>query len=258
MSRETKQRTTRAGIEYRFKIDAYTPQTMPMARLAEYMAALAALLGEPTAVHFKRIAPGSTVLIQTVDAEAAPKVRQRTSAVRRGDAPQEAQRAFKTINKFLRDDNAIGSLREKQTRGIVLRFPGRLEAEEKYTAVREFGSIDGIINRIGGRDETIHVSLNSEGRQISGCQTTRAIAKELGKHFFKSVRLFGRGRWSRDADGMWTLEDFKIESFQPLKEAPLSEALAELRAVKGEWGDDALNELKEIRHGPQGKGNGGH
>jgi len=72
------------------------------------------------------------------------------------------------------------------------------------------------------------------------------------------VRLVGRGRWSRDADGVWTLEDFKIESFQPLKDAPLSEALTELRAVKGEWGENALDELGDIRHGPRGKGNGGH
>ena len=149
------------------------------------MAELAALLGERTAVHFKRIAPGSTVLVQTVDAEAAPKVRQRTSAVRRGDAPQEALRAFKTLNKYLRDDNAVANLRETQTKGVVLKFPGRLEEEEKYTAVREFGSIDGVINRIGGRDETIHVSLDAEGKQISGCQTSRAIAKELGKHFLE-------------------------------------------------------------------------
>ena len=38
-----------AGAEYRFSIDAYTPATMPMARLAEYMAQLALILGEPGA-----------------------------------------------------------------------------------------------------------------------------------------------------------------------------------------------------------------
>ena len=52
MPRKQKPKTTRAGTEYRFKIDAYTPQTMPLVRLAEYMAELAQLLGEPTAVHF--------------------------------------------------------------------------------------------------------------------------------------------------------------------------------------------------------------
>ena len=259
MPRKPKPKTARAGIEYRFKIDAYTPQTMPMARLAEYMAELACLLGEPNAVHFKRLAPGSTVLVQTVEIEAVPKVRQRTSSVRRGDAPQEAVRAYRALNRFLRDDNAVGTLREKRkTSAIVLRFPGRLEAEEKYTSIREFGSIDGVINRIGGRDETIHVSIESDSRQISGCYTTRTIAKELGHLIFEPVRLSGRGKWSRDTEGVWTLEEFKIESFQPLTEAPLSEALKELRDIKADWGDDPLSELHAMRHGPEGKRNGGH
>ena len=76
----------RGGAEYRFKIDAYSPDTMPMSRLAQYMAELADLLGEQTAVHFKRITKGSTVLNATVDREAEPKVRDRVSSVRAGDA----------------------------------------------------------------------------------------------------------------------------------------------------------------------------
>ena len=78
MPRKPKNRP--AGTEYRFRIDAYSPETMPMARLAEYMAELALLLGEPSAVHFKRLARGSTVLVNSVDREAAPKVRQRAAS----------------------------------------------------------------------------------------------------------------------------------------------------------------------------------
>jgi hypothetical protein len=259
MPRKPKQRTVWAGVEYRFKIDAYKPETMPMARLAEYMAELAQLLGETSFVHFKRLTRGSTVLIQNIDREAAPKVRQRTSAVRRGDAPQDALRAFRTINKYLREDNGVGTLREhKGTTAVVLRFPGRLEPEERFAAVREYGSIDGTVNRLGGRDETIHLSLEMDGKQVSGCFTTKAVARELRHVMFDPVRLFGRGRWSRDADGNWTLEDFKVESFEPLNEAPLSQALTELRAIPTEWGDDAIGELRKIRHGPGGKRNGGH
>jgi hypothetical protein len=51
MPRKQKPKTGRAGTEYRFKIGAYTPQTMPMARLAEYMAELAVLLGEPSPIN---------------------------------------------------------------------------------------------------------------------------------------------------------------------------------------------------------------
>lgn len=246
------------GEEYRFKIDAFTPDTLPMARLAEYMAGLAELLGEPTAVHFKKLESGSTVLVQKIDREAVPKVRQRTSAVRRGDAPQDATRAFKAINKLLRDDNASGVLQLKKGTAVILRFPGRLETEEKFASIWQQGSIDGIINRIGGRDETIHVGLEMDGRHVSACSTTRAIAKELRHLLFEPVRLFGRGRWSRDNDGNWTLEDFRIESFQELNDAPLSDALKELRSIPVEWGEDAFSELNEIRKGQTGKRNGSH
>jgi hypothetical protein len=48
---KAKRSTTSAGAaEYRFRIDAFPRETMPMARLAEYMSRLAQLLGEPTYV----------------------------------------------------------------------------------------------------------------------------------------------------------------------------------------------------------------
>lgn len=258
MPRKPKERAAVGNAEYRFKIDVYSPETMPMARLAQYMGELAQLLGEPAAVHFKRLARGSTILVHSVDREAVPKVRQRASSVRRGDAPQDALRAFKTLNKLLREDNAVGFLREKGTSAVVLKFPGRLTPEEKFAAVRQHGSIDGVINRIGGKDETIHVSLEMDGQQISGCYTSRAIAKELGHVLFDPVRLFGRGKWNRDGDGNWSLDEFKIESFEPLKDVPLSQALKELHSIPTEWADESYDELKTIRHGPGHKRNGGH
>jgi hypothetical protein len=260
MPRVPKKRITKVGTEYRFRIDAYTPDTIPMSRLAEYMAELSRLLGERNAVHFRRLLRGSCVLVQRIDREAVPKVRERMIRVRAGDAPTDATRAYNTINKFLRDDNAIGVLRDKEAHGVVVRFPGREEAEEKFPSVRQHGSLDGIVVRVGGTDETVPVWLEAEDRQISGCFTTRAIAKQLGAKLFEPVRLHGQGRWSRDSDGAWSLVNFKIESFDPLEETPLSSALEQLRAIPAEWGDSAYDELGLIRHGPKGKGkrNGGH
>ena len=76
--------------EYRFHIDAFTPASLPMAHLAEYMAALAAFLGQRERVHFLRLEGGSTVLVQEIEVEAAPKVRERLEGVRRGDGPADA------------------------------------------------------------------------------------------------------------------------------------------------------------------------
>lgn len=249
---------TKGSAEYRFVIDAYTPDTMPMARLAEYMQELAQILGEPAAVHFKRLETGSTVLIHRVEREAVPKVRERVSSVRHGDGPRDAVRAYKQINRFLRDDNAIGELREKRGGAVIVKFPGREEAEEKFPSVRQHGFVDGKVIRVGGHDETVPVWLEAEDKQISGCYTTRAVAKQLGMKLFEQVRLFGTGRWSRDSEGAWTLLAFKIESFEPLDEAPLSDAITALRAIPTEWSDATLGELGVIRRGPGVKGNGGH
>jgi hypothetical protein len=53
--------------EYRLRIDAFTPETLPMSRLAEYMADLATLLGEQERVHFARLENGSTALVHTIE-----------------------------------------------------------------------------------------------------------------------------------------------------------------------------------------------
>lgn len=247
------------GSEYKFRIDAYSPDKIPMARLAEYMTQLAALLGERNSVHFRRLTKGSTNLHAKVDREAVPKVRDRVVAVRAGGAAGEPMRAFNALNKLLRDDNAIGVLRDNASHGaVIIRFPGREVAEEKFAAIRQQGSIDGIVTGIRGKDDTIHITLQSEGQQISGCETNRTIAKQLGAKLFEPVRLFGRGRWNRDADGVWTLAYFRVEGFDALDDAPLTSALAALRDIPTEWGDNAYSELKEMREGPGSKKNGGH
>jgi hypothetical protein len=245
-------------VEYGLKIDAYTPDTMPMARLAEYMTELAALLGQTNSVHFARLEDGSTELVHWVEREASPKVRARTTGVKLGEAPQSAMRAYRTLNKFLREDDAVGTLREKTaaTTNVVLLFPGRLEATEKIPIVRQQGSIDGIVNHMSGRDETVHVHLESDDKQVSVCTITRALAKQLRHHMWEPVRLFGRGTWSRDADGIWALKDFKIENFQTLQDEPLSAVLAKLREHPMDWIEDAYTELR--RGDPAEKENGGH
>jgi hypothetical protein len=258
MPRKPKTKGHGDGSVYRFKIDAYRPETMPMARLAQYMAELAVLLGEKSAVHFRRLTTGSTILNAKVDREAVPKVRDRVATVRARDGDGEPMRAFNSLNKLLRDDNAVGLLRDDAPSAIIVRFPGREIAEEKFASIRQQGSVDGIVTGIRGRDDSIHITIQSEGQQISGCETTRTIAKQLGAKLFEPVRLFGRGRWSRDADGVWTLQHFKIEGFDSLDDASLTSALAVLREIPAEWGDGAIGELMAMRRGPESKKNGGH
>lgn len=239
--------------EYRFRIDAYTPATIPMARLAEYMAQLAAVLGEPAAVHFDRLESGSTALVHRIEREAVPKVRFRTEGVRRGDAPRDALRAYRAINRLLREDNGVGTLTEPLS-GVVLNFPGREGARDADTVVKQDGTVGGRLMRVGGVERQVPVVLLSEGEQIVGCYADHRLAKRLAGHLFEQVRLHGAGRWRRDADGVWTLDHFRIRSFQVLRDVTLATALAELGEVTPAFGPGAYEELGVIRHGPPGEG----
>ena len=150
----------------------------------------------------------------------------------------------------------ISAEKNMSPHGVIVKFAGRELTEEKFPSVHQHGAIDGTVTGIRGKDETIHITLNSEGRQVSGCETNRTIAKQLGAKLYEPVRLFGRGRWSRDADGVWILEYFKIESFECLEDVPLMTALAALRSIPTKWDDNAYSELDAMRHG-KGKRNGG-
>lgn len=250
-------RPAKRGTELRFKIDAFTPRTLPMARLAEYITELACLLGERSHVHFLRVEEGSAAPVILVDHEAIPKVRERADAVRREDAPSEAIRAYRRLNMFLRDDNATAVLKEGK-RTTVLKFPGREQPTERYGLVKQQGSIDGVLRKVGGIDQTIHIMLLAEDQQVSHIHTTQQTAKRLAQHMFDPVRLFGLGKWRRDSEGAWTLEEFRVQDFTTLDDTPLSDALSKIRAIKTGWDDESYAELDQLRHGLRGEDNGGH
>ena len=73
MARSEDERSRLTGnrpVQLRFKIGAYSPATMPMARLARYLDNLATVLGEPSSVHLVSVEDGSTVPVVAVAREA--------------------------------------------------------------------------------------------------------------------------------------------------------------------------------------------
>ena len=239
------------GNEYRFVIDALSPETLPMSRLAEYMTDLAQLLGEAERVHFVRLEPGSTALVQRVEPEAVSEVRERLNAVGRGDALDDAAKAFKALNRHLADDDATGSLQEGDAE--VIRFPGReLPRPQTFGPFKQLGFLDGVLIRVGGRDDTVPVHLQ-DGETIHVCNATRETAKRLATYLYGPVlRVRGNGRWERGADGNWLMRRFNIDDFQELDEVPLSEVVGQLRGVEGGgWKDidDPAAALRQIRNG---------
>ena len=234
--------------EYRFTIDACNPDTLPMARLAEYMGELARLLGRRDHVHFVGLEEGSTVLVQGVEPEAAPDVQERLDALRQEDPPDDVVRPFKTLNRYLADDNATGVLQERGSAGVI-RFPGRVEpAPVSFGAFSQTGVLDGVLIRIGGRDDTVPAHLR-DGDTVHLCNATREMARRLAVHLYgPPLRVHGKGRWERDADGCWVLKRFNIMSFDELDDAPLGEVTQRLRDVEGSGWKEIEDPTAELRH----------
>lgn len=243
---------------YRLRIDAYTPETIPMATLAKYMGSFAHLLGQEHGVHFGGVERGSTQLLGRVDHEEVPKVRDRLDQVRRGEAPPDAMKYFDEIDNLLADDNAVGVLYEDEEgqSAEIIAFPGRDRPKPvRFGPFNQDGSLDGFLVSIGGVDKTISLQLQNGDIKYTGCETNRDIARQLGSHLFEPVRIHGTGRWFREEDGTWSLRRFRVQSFEVLRHEELKGAVEQLRAVEGSgWReiDDPIAALEKIRKGESG------
>ena len=242
--------TMNAPTHYDFRIDAWRPDTLPMARLAEYLAKLAVLIGYKEYVHFIQVRKGSAIQEFIVDHETAPKVEVRLRLIVGANAPIEATKAQQEINRMLREDNASASLRIKKGAEII-RFPGCKTPLAEEVVIHEQGELDGEVIRVGGKDDTVPVWLRGEGGEVLYCGANRSIACELAKQLFgQMVRVAGHGRWRRTSDRVWQLEKFTIQSWQSLDQSSLVDAIESLRAIEGsEWNnmDDPQCELRRLR-----------
>lgn len=237
------------GTTRQFWIDSFTPKTIPMERLAQYMQEFAKLLGESEHVHFIDVIDGSALLISYVDDIAVPKVSERLESVRRGTGPAEAHKAFDALDRMLAADNAVGELRDECGAKIIA-FPGRTKPRPlKFGPFREDGSLEGVVIKLGGKDTTVPVHIQESSDRIHKCNATVEMSKRLSPYYREGfLRVHGSGRWMREETGVWTLVRFDIKDFEVLDERPLRDVLGDLQDIEGtEWGDDPVGDLMRLR-----------
>jgi hypothetical protein len=215
------------------------------------MVDLAMLLGNQGKVHFSRLEGGSLVLVESIEEEAVPKVRERIDGVRERSAPEDAIRAFYRLDNRLLEDTAVGVIETDLEK--VIEFPGRNRPLlDTFAPFVEYGSLDGKLIRVGGRDETVPVYLE-EGDIIHMCNSNREMARSLAPHLFGGpLRVWGNGRWYRDQFGNWVMDRFTITHFALLDDSNLTEVVSKLRAVPGNEMkslDDPISDLMRIRRG---------
>lgn len=249
MNKNSKDKTR----EYRFKIEAYSPETMPLIVLTDYLRDVAELLGEQKSTHLIRIERGSTCPVFLIDPEAQPKIHRRIKEIGTGDAPQSAMEAFKRLNSRLGDDGGTGAL-VSPTGDNLISFPGSESEALSYGPFSQPGVIDGVPVMVGGTQEQVSVHLEGRAREKFNCYTSRSIAKEIAHYLFTTViRAEGTGRWIRHPEGQWEMKWFKISNIEALAEASdvsLKKSIEAIRAIPAEWknSDDPSGDLRNIRN----------
>jgi hypothetical protein len=232
----------------RFKIDVFTPDTLPMARLAEYMSEFAKLLGEPDRVHFVDVERGSAVLRARIDEVAVPKVTRRLSEAAQGQGDPVALKALKDLDEMLANDNAIGQVLD-DAGAEVITFAGRNRPKPlEYGPFREDGVLEGVVIKIGGKGESVPIWLQDSER-THRCGARRPLARRLAKYYDGGLlRVSGTGNWMRLDTGAWQMRSFEIKAFEILDDAPLADVIQRLQSVEGaDWGEDPLAELEQLR-----------
>jgi hypothetical protein len=242
-----------SGEEYEFHIDAYTPTTIPMARLAQYLSELAALIGQTERVHFTRLKSGSVQIVAKVEREAAPKVRVRLQNALDPEAPPDVRRPYIRLDEMLRADNAVAKLMRGSAN--IVRFPGRTGARSpRMGPFTEQAEVDGRIVRIGGTDDTAHALIEDGEGEVWSAECTRELAIQLAHYLYGDpLRLSGNARWERDEAGKWELLSFRAKDFHPLLAEDLATALNTLRRIDAQWkrDEDPTALLRQLREGSE-------
>jgi hypothetical protein len=233
----------------KLKIEGFTPHTLPMALLADYLRDLADLLGPESDAHLIAIGEGSAELVHDVPEQNYQRLQERVIDAAQGKGPKQATEGYVKLWAKLRQEAKPAQLVDDSDK-TVLQFPLQ-GSGPLFGPVTEPGSLEGVLIKIGGRDETVPVHLQ-DGNEYYKCTATRTLAKELRNQLFeKPIRVNGIGKWIRGEDGEWQLDGFKITSWEPLSDDALEAVLGRMRAAESDWDkiDDPLAELRRIRKG---------
>lgn len=233
---------------FEFSVPGYTPETMPLDRLIEYLNQLMTILGNPSDLHLVDIETGSTRPVLLARHDIARKVRGRAREVWSGGGPARAQMAFKRVRRMVAEDGGKPAVlfSKKQT---ILEFQGDDFAEDQVVpSVRQPTTINGKLVRIGGTGEYAQALVEDfSGNVIAGCTVDRGHAAQLGALLYKPVQLHGIGSWSRDEKGKWQLVRFHVQTFEQMEDAEIDDVLREAAEAVSNWPDDMHGQLLHMR-----------
>lgn len=233
-----------------FVIPGYTPETIPLGRLIEYLQQMTLILGDPESLHLIAIDEGSVAPKLRAPKAVALEAKDRARRVGRGDGTRKQNDAFNRVRRMLRRDapNMDKPALLRSDRRVLLEIPAAPEDVGVLVGIRQASTIDGQLIRVGGAGEDASIQLQDvQGKIHSGFTAKRVVAKELAKLLWEPVRLSGVGIWERTLDGDWVLDRMQVQSYETLEEEDLETVLDRLQSLEVQWPKDALQRLKEER-----------
>jgi hypothetical protein len=129
------------------------------------------------------------------------------------------------------------------------------ETQDRLKTVMEDATLNGCIVRIGSRNAVIPVWLKNGNVEYQCNVRSEDVAQRLAPHLRNGVvRLHGTGKWLRENNGSWVLQQFDISDFDVLDDSPLTEVIGRLRAIEGaDWqnSNDILTDILDLRRDRQ-------
>lgn len=236
--------------ELSFVIPGYTPETMPLNRLIEYLQQMTVLLGDPENLHLVAIKEGSVAPTFHLPKSVALEARDRAGKVQRGDGNKKQVDALNRLRRMLRRDSRDAGkpalLRSPQA--VVLEITPAPDESGVLSGIRQASTVDGQLISVGGANEDASLRVQDlDGQIMSGFTAKRSLAKELARLMWEPVRLAGTGIWCRTDEGVWQLERMHVQSFERLDEAGLGVTLERLRSLNVAWPADTYDRLNGER-----------
>lgn len=230
---------------YTFKIDDFTPESMPFGRLVEYYLEIKRMLGVADNLHLVDVVEGSHGSAFKIDRNHETALTRRLMEINEGTAPKVAANARDAINTMLREDGTSGSFYDSS--GVnVIAFPGRLAAERSHIRVRGSASFVGELYHIAGTKDDAKVRISTDAYGVVFCATSKSVAKALRDFLFEDVKVSGRGMWTKTESGKWDIDAFVIADFTPVKKESLRQSVDRLRGMNIEWPDDPIGEIARL------------
>lgn len=234
---------------FKFTVPGYSPETMPLDRLMEYLRELGVVLGNPGDLHLVGVEKGSTRPVLAMRHDVAVKARHHAREVAEGGGSARRREAYHSIRRMVAQDGGKPAVLKAPRGAIILKFLSvDIGLDQVINALRQPTSIEGTLVRIGGIGENAQLLIQDmDGRVIAGCTASRTVAQAMAHLIYHPIRVSGIGSWHRTEEGKWEVARLHVQTFEPLDEAELEDVVAKLQGLNVSWPEDTIDQLQAIR-----------